>query len=254
MINLKTGVLIVSWFLVLKLGYAQTELIQGVIQSTADVENIHVINKTAQRFTISNAQGAFKIGASLNDTLVFSSVQHQTKNVIITQKILKNKTLVVLLKESITELNQVVVGKILSGDMQQDISNVEGVAFTAKSAGIPSYEGPVKTQSERRLNEATTGGGLIPLNPILNGISGRTKKLKHQVELESREDLMMTLRNSLSEDLFSKYPLDDAHVNEYFYFVSEQPDFMVRCSNKSAIERLDYLIDKLHIYKQNLNN
>ncbi|HEY5689081.1 MAG TPA: hypothetical protein VIS27_12325, partial [Yeosuana sp.] len=58
---------------------SQTVDILGKIESAGDVENIHVINKTAKVFTISNGSGNFKISVKLNDTLVFSSVQHKTK-------------------------------------------------------------------------------------------------------------------------------------------------------------------------------
>ncbi|WP_417213222.1 hypothetical protein [Bizionia sp.] len=232
--------------------YAQTIVLSGKVQSTTDVENIHVINKTAQKFTITNADGAFQISATLNDTLIFTSIQHKITSVLIDAEIIQNKTLVVTLEEQLNELDQVVVGKILTGNMVLDVSSVEEEPMTSQKAGIPSYQGPLKTQSERKLNEATTGGGIIPLNPILNAISGRTKKLKKQVKLEEKDDLMFRIKNELSNDLFTENPLPDEYVMEYFYFASEQPDFLARCKNKSSIEILNYLIEKLRVFKQNL--
>ncbi len=247
----------IKWIILLRVvlvqqSYAQTIDLLGKVQSTTGVENIHVINKTAQKFTITNADGAFQISATLNDTLIFTSIQHKLMSVLVDDAIIQNKTLVVTLEEQVNELDQVVVGKILTGNMLSDVVNVEGEPLTSKKAGILSYQGPLKTQSERKLNEATTGGGIVPLNPIINAITGRTKKLKNQIKLEEKDDLMYSIKDELSVDLFTENPLEDQYVMEYFYFVSEQPDFLERCKNKSSIEILNYLILKLKVFKQNL--
>ncbi|WP_339633171.1 hypothetical protein [Bizionia echini] len=249
----KTKLVIFLLFIVFQQTYAQTIELLGNVQSTTDVENIHVINKTAQKFTVTNSEGDFRIAATLNDTLVFTSIQHKTLTILVDTEILKNRTLVVTLEEQLNELDQVVVGKILTGNMESDVSNVEGEPMTSNKAGVPSYQGPLKTQSERKLNEATTGGGIVPLNPIINAITGRTKKLKKQIKLEEKDDLMQTIKNELSNDLFTENPLPEENIMEYFYFVSEQPDFLVRCKNKSSIDILNYLIEKLQIFKKNLN-
>ena len=178
--------------------FSQDVEILGKVESPLDVENIHVINKTAQKFTTTNVYGEFKINASVNDTIVFSSIQHKLLSIIVDTEIFTSKTLNVTLEEQLNTLDQVVVGKVLSGDILTDIGNVDGEPITAKKVGIPSYQGPPKTQSERKLNEATTGGGFIPLFPIINAISGRTKKLKTQVKLEEKEELMCRLRTRLS--------------------------------------------------------
>lgn len=230
---------------------SQTIDLLGQVQSATDVENIHVINKTAQKFTITNANGAFRIAATLNDTLLFTSIQHKITQIIVDGEIIKNKTVVVTLEEQINVLNQVVVGKILTGNMNSDVSNVEGEPMTSLKAGIPSYQGPLKTQSERKLHEATSGGGFIPLFPIINAITGRTKKLKNQVKLEEKDDLMNRIKNQLAPQLFAKQPLPDDLIMEYFYFVSEQPDFLSRCKNQRSIVVLEYLFEKLEVYNQN---
>ncbi|MFI1745434.1 hypothetical protein [Thalassobellus sediminis] len=67
----------------------QSVEIQRCVKSDTDVENIHVINKTAQVFTITSKDGDFNITAKLNDTLVFSSILYNPKEVIISKSILK---------------------------------------------------------------------------------------------------------------------------------------------------------------------
>ncbi|WP_223032887.1 carboxypeptidase-like regulatory domain-containing protein [Hanstruepera marina] len=231
---------------------SQEKELVGKVISPLDVENVHVINKTAQKFTITNIYGEFRITASVNDTLIFSSIQHKLLSVVVDKEIIKGEILEVRLEQQINALDQVVVGKVLSGDILSDIGNVEGEPMTSKKAGIPGYQGPPKTQSERRLIEATSGGGIVPLNPILNAISGRTKELKNRIKLEEKEALMYDIKVRLSESLFKMNPLDDKYVLEYFYFVSESDDFLKRCKNVNDIEVLEFLNERLNVYKNNL--
>mgnify|MGYP000079557078 CR=1 FL=1 len=51
--------------------FAQTHDIHGEVKSTVGLENIHVINKTSNVFTITDQTGKFKIKAKLNQYLAF---------------------------------------------------------------------------------------------------------------------------------------------------------------------------------------
>lgn len=243
----------VIFFLFLAFGlqsaFSQTVEITGRVTTTLDAENIHVINKTAQVFTTTNAFGAFKISAKLNDTLQFSSIQHKLEEVVVDSTILIEKRLDVHLEEFTYALDEVVVGQMLSGDLLKDIGNVEGKPITALQLGIPSYQGKLKTQSERRLNEATTGG---PIFPLINAISGRTKELKNQVKLERKDDLLYNVRKKTEAVFFTMETLPESSRNDFFYFCSEDENFVNRCKAKSDLEILEFLREKLLEYKSNL--
>lgn len=229
--------------------YSQTIVITGKVSTSSDVENIHVINKTAQVFTTTNAFGSFKISVKLNDTLQFSSIQHKLKEVVVDANILITKQLDVHLEEFTYALDEVVVGRILTGDLLKDVGNVQGSPVTALSLGIPSYQGPLKTLSERKLNEATSGG---PLYQLINTISGRTKKLKEHIKLESKDDLLDDIRKRTETLLFEDQTLPETYRNDFFYFCSEDPNFINRCKSKSDLEILEFLREKLLEYKINL--
>src|SRR5690606_29068251 len=225
----------------LHLVYSQTVEITGRVTTALDAENIHVINKTAQVFTTTNAFGSFKISAKLNDTLQFTSIQHKIKEVVVNATIILEKALEVHLEELTYALDEVVVGRMLSGDLMQDIADVKGSPVTAKQLGIPSYQGKLKTQSERKLNEATTGGGFIPLFPIINAITGRTKQLKNQIKLERKDNLLEDVRKRLEPILFVNDTLSENLRTDFFYFCSEDPQFVSHCKAKSDLEILEFL-------------
>ncbi len=247
-----------------QIGWSQTIEIEGRVVSKLEVENIHVINKTSQFFTTTNIKGLFNIPVKLNDTVVFSSIQHKLKEVIINEEIISTKICLVELNELINELDEVTIGKILTGDLIKDINNVEGdPPINFYDVGIPGYKGKKATQSERRLYEAgefkpkmllgLLGGGM-PLNPILNGISGRTKKLKERVRLEGDDALLHTIKRRLSKDFFASNPLDEELRTDFFYFCTDDKNFNKRCKNKSDFEILAFLRYKYKQYTGNLKS
>ena len=245
------------FFLGLGTGFtmAQEVEITGKVVGEDGVENIHVINRTSKHFTITNAEGRFRMNVNLKDTLTFSAVQYKPKQVIVNEQILSNKALEVFLEVQVTSLDEVVVGKVMIGDLESDMKNFEETPdLNFYDVGIPGYKGKPKTQQERRLNEATTGGGIIPLNPIINAITGRTKRLKEYVKLERRDDLLYAIISRLGEDFLSIYPLDEDHEMDFFYFCSDAPDFELRCKNKSDIEVFEYLVEKYKRYQDNIKN
>ncbi|MFD1615559.1 hypothetical protein [Gelatiniphilus marinus] len=241
---------------------SQSVEIHGKVESNVSVENIHVINKTAQVFAATNKIGAFVITAKVGDTLVFSSIQHKLMQIIINKNVVLNGTLAIKLEEQINQLGEVLIGKILTGDLLLDIDNVEGdPPINFYNVGIPGYTGKIATQSERRLHEAGVfkpkmllgllGGG-IPLNPILNGISGRTKELKNRVRIEANDDLLQKIKVKLSESFFSIYKLDKSKHTDFFYFCADDANFAKRCKDKSDIEIFEFLKEKLIVYNENL--
>lgn len=239
-------------FLISNTTLGQSIELYGKVESTLDNENIHVINRTAQLFTTTNKNGEFLITVKLNDTLSFSSIQHKPRDIIISEGIILNHSFVVKLEEQINELDEVLVGKILTGNLLLDVQNTEGDApINFYDVGIPGYTGKRATQSERRLHEATTGGGIVPLNPIFNAISGRTKMLKNQIRVEEKDNLMRSIKARLSEDFFVSSPLADDLKIDFFYFCMDDVNFMKHCKNKSDLEIFSFLQLKYKQYEEN---
>ncbi|WMI64329.1 carboxypeptidase-like regulatory domain-containing protein [Aestuariibaculum sp. YM273] len=250
-----------SFMLFTFFGFSQAVEISGVVNSLGDVENIHVLNKAEQAFTITNATGEFKIEAKLNDTIQFSSVQYQTKYVVVDHQVMLFKAMRVVLEEHVNELDEVVVGKVLTGDLLSDIGNVDGMApINFYDVGIPGYTGKKKTQSERRLSQAgdfkpkmilgmLLGGGSF--DPLINAITGRTKMLKARVDHEERDRLMRNIKARLASDFFRSNPLEEASRMDFFYYCADAPNFVKRCKNQTDFNILLFLRSKYRDYMQN---
>ncbi len=247
-------------------GISQSKELKGIIIASGDVEGIHIINKTSRKNTTSNNYGVFDIEVKLNDTLLFSSVQYEKKTVIISSKDIQNELFTITLKDRINELDEVIIGEVLTGNLGSDVANSKAKqSINFYDVGIPGYKGPKKTYRERDLFDADGGswindlssnglgaGGGLNLNKLLNKISGRTKKLKRNLNIERKSNLLKTVREQLTNTLFELYPLDVRHHAEFFFFCSEDEDFLTRCAG-TELETLKFLEEKLKQYKTQIN-
>lgn len=237
----------------------QTVDIKGRIIANDDVEGIHILNNTSSTFTISNSKGEFSIPVKLNDTLAFSGVSYLLKKVVVGQDMINSKGLTIYLTEKVTALAEVVVGKILTGDLSSDLAN-SGVERSINffDLGIPGYAGKPKTQSERRLYTAGDFkpihllgllAGSLEVDPILNAISGRTKLLKHRIHLENKDKCIDRTKSNLSQILFTAHPLKERYRNEFFYFCADDDQFDSLCIINDDFKTLEFLKEKLVSFK-----
>ena len=245
---------------------AQTVDISGKVVGKSDVDGIHVINKTAQKFTITNSRGEFLIPAKLKDTIVFSGVTYQSKELVITQSIIISKSVTIELIELVNELDEVIVGKVLSGDLLTDINDSGAKAkINFYDLGIPGYTGVPKTQVERKLYEADGGsfinsvgsaniglGAGINLHKILNRISGRTKMLKSHVKFEKANTCMDEAITKFADDLFENETIEEPKMVEFFYFASDDEQFLQLCKSKNELLLYEFLQEKLKVFKTHL--
>jgi len=107
-------------------GFSQEKyaLISGkIISSNNAVGNIHIVNQNTKLGTVSNDKGEFEMMVSLNDILLFSSIEYERKEVRITGNFLKYKKIVVELMPSVNELNEVFI-EGLTGNLNYDIKKV----------------------------------------------------------------------------------------------------------------------------------
>ena len=231
---------------------------RGNVYGNSDVEGIHIINRTSQRFATTNKAGEFTISGKLNDTLLVTSVRYKQKMLLVSKTSISARSIKIYLEEHINELNPVTVGKILTGDLDSDIENEgEERELNFYDVGIEGYTGRPKTQRERKLYEADHGKYyrfpfVLNTNKILNAITGRTKKLKEHVRLERNNLLIYQIKANVGDDFFKSHPIAETKRMEFFFFCSDDPDFEKRCTGKSEIEIYEFLVEKHSEFITNL--
>ena len=238
---------------------AQRQDLIGQLVAVDEVEGIHILNKTAAKYAISNEDGSFVILAKATDTLFISGLKYESQEFIITKAIIDIGRFNVQLVEKINELKEVVVGKILTGSLESDLENSKTkTPIDFYDLGIPGNIKKPMTQNEQRLHDADAGswgsvgiGFSVNFHKLLNRVSGRTKKLRAIVELDDKDRCMSRLRREYEEAIFKTDTLADNLKNEYFFFCQEDEAFKALCDENNDLKSIEFLQSKLKAYKKN---
>lgn len=231
-----------------------TYLSGRVLEDGEAVADVHVLNLSAERATITSENGAFTIPARAGDTLMFSAVQLQRKSLVVTPAMMQSLGIVVPLEAFVNELDEVVLLPYnLSGDIGRDLQQIpREKVFVAATLDLPNaYVKPI-TQSERKIHEATTGGGLVPLNPILNAISGRTRYLKNLLATEQTYARTDRVRDFYADSVFvSELKIPLVKIDDFMYFCEVDSLFNSEVDTGDRLRIWEFLKVKSLAYRRN---
>ncbi|NND14732.1 MAG: hypothetical protein HKN89_00230 [Eudoraea sp.] len=231
----------------------ERELSGRVIADEKNVADVHVMNTTRGKATITNESGQFQLSVGVGDTLLFSAIQFRRKSFIITKEIYDARVIAVPLEEFVNELDEVVLRPYdLSGDLDRDMQQIdtEGVV-SATILGLPNPYHKPPTQAERRLFEATSGGGLVPLNPILNAITGRTKYLKKILQTQSIYARTERVREFYADSLFiADLKIPSAKIDDFMYYCEVDPGFSGVVDSRDRLQIWEFLKKKSGSYRE----
>lgn len=232
-------------------GQTQKELIiNGItLVNNNGIQDIIIRNERSNETTISITNGHFNIKCQLGDILNFSSMNIETKRKKITTSDFQTNSLQINLSFKTIDLKEVLVNNN---------------SITAEKLGIISANQKKYTPAERRLKTAgdfkpihllSILGGSLPLDPIINKITGRTKRLKKELEIEKKERLLNRLK-SLYHDDFYLYELNipKVYLESFRYFCIENQIFISHLTAGDN-QLLAQLINELAItFNNNLAN
>lgn len=232
-------------------GFFTKEIHGKVSSADGDVAATHVLNITTQKAAITDIDGYFSIAARLNDTLAFSAIQYKRKEIVVTTDILASKSIFISLDAAVNQLNEVVVMPYnLTGDLSRDMQSKP--VIVAATLGLPNAYVKKKTQSERLLIEATTGGGIVPLAPIINAITGRTKMLKENYKRDVKYERTERVRNFYSDSLYTAdLRIPALKIDDFMYFCEVDPEFSGIVDTHDKIKILSFLRSKSLVYRKN---
>jgi len=105
-------------------------LISGkIISSNNSVGHVHIVNLNSKTGTVSNDSGEFELIVSLNDTLLFSSIEYEIKKIKMTENFIKYKRILVELIPYVNELDEIYI-EGLTGNLNYDINKVPNDTLT----------------------------------------------------------------------------------------------------------------------------
>ena len=185
-------------FLVCACSYGQV-LLKGTLEAkNLEEGTVHIINSYRGIGTVNSTSGYFEIIVDQGDILWFTSVQYEKVEVLISKKIVVDKFLQVYLKESVSDLEEVRLSNLsLSGNISRDIAGIK--TLNKYALGVPLNTKPLPTKAERDLeSQGKFQLGLataIPLELLINSLSGRLKRLKL---IKANEDLSLVIEKGVA--------------------------------------------------------
>ncbi len=231
-----------------------SQKVEGRVYSEdGDVAGTHVLNTTTDRATITDVGGYFAISAKRNDTLVFSAVQYQHKQIVVTLDVLESKLLLIPLEEALTELDEVVVTPYnLSGDMSRDLNRMDiEPVVTSSTLGLPNaYVKPI-SKAERELY-AATANPFMSIDPLINTISGRKKMLKKRVKRNKKYARTERVREFFVDSLYTtELNIPKEKVEDFFYFCEVDSTFQSTVDTHDRLAIWEFLRKKSVVYLEN---
>lgn len=194
-----------------------------IVNDSIEHEYLHILNLTLQKGTITTESGNFTIPVRLHDTLYISALQFKHKELVITPAIYSRKYIEIALETEVTELADVNISDVaLSGRLGDDMNKPKlEKPFDPAEAGLPVYTGPVLTSEERKLYTAThSGGGIIPVDAVINAISGRTAYLKKIVKVSNMEIKVQEARNLIADSTYIKQlEIPARFIDDFVHYV-----------------------------------
>jgi hypothetical protein len=231
-----------------------TSDLEGKVQSKdGDVAGTHVLNTTTQRATITDDKGYFSIPAHLYDTIVFSAVQYKRKEIVVTASILNSKFITVPLEDALTELEEVVVTPYnLTGNLMRDTKRIDiDPVVTASTLGLPNAYVMVPTKVERELY-AATANPFMSFDPLINAITGYTKRLKERLANDNLYARTQRVRDMYADSLFRiHFKISEGKIDDFMYFCEVDPDFQTTVDTHDRLKIWDYMQARSLEYRKN---
>lgn len=231
-----------------QLVFSQDEkLLYGkIVVNDATPQGVHVINLMNEKETVSDDKGAFSILAKPDDLLVFSAVHLDYMRKIIEINDYNSENLVIEMTSKVNQLDEVEI-------IDYSHLNAESLGITN---GVKTY-----TPAERKLKTAgdfkpihllSLLGGSLDVDPILNAINGRTKRLKEEIKIEKKEMYLSKLEEMYKADFYTeKLHIHSDFVDGFKYYILEDADF-IAVLNKNDETQISFLIGELSVEYNNL--
>lgn len=224
-----------------------------VIADSLDQYQINIVNITNRQGTTTQKNGQFSIPASVDDSIVFSSIKHEFKYHIVKASDFDQIT-EIKLKVAINELEEVVLSQYrLSGDINKDIKAIKAEPFD--QLAITGFSQPRRLsypeRELKRIGRFSIGPApSIPLDYIimaLNGDLAELHRLKDSNHLIKQKSKIATVFNHYF--IQNTLEIDELYVEDFLYYCAEDENF-IKLLRQNTLVAFDIIRQKALDYKQ----
>ncbi|UAB84557.1 hypothetical protein INR75_00500 [Zunongwangia sp. SCSIO 43204] len=252
--------------LVSSIGFSQNSNVQlsgnVTVPEGDDPDGITIFNEATSKGTISNEQGEFKLTASLNDRIVFSSLQFEQFSIRITEDILESRMLNVSINIALNELPEVRVSAgTLSGSIAVDVNRIEVTPaqipnMNVSMMGTPKIDTPEThpVRNEAQLSGQTymvNGLNLINVFKLVTGKYGKEKNDYRAIPYAQLDD---EIKEMYSNDFFKEtLDLEANQVNDFIFFAADNGLDGRMLTEENELDIIQFLVEQRTAYQGYLN-
>lgn len=253
--KLKWTKILILIFLCSSTTYAQKNVaIKGEIKANfLPASSVNIVNISQEIGTTSGLEGTFELKARENDTIVFSSIQYNSRTVIIDSLIFSKRFIQIELVEKVNNLEEVFISNIsLTGNLKSDLASIE--VFHPSSTGVPTRTKEPPSSIERKVmaaNAEPRPEGIININldRIIYQVNGKLEKLKKARNNEIKENLINKGISILPKIFFTnELNIPENEIKNFMYFCSEEPIYSELIKKQNHLGLTEYFFKKAPQY------
>ncbi len=229
-------------------------MVAGIVQSdSVRLADIHILNLSTRKGTISNIEGEFGITVSPNDTLIFSGIQFHTLGLIVDKKVLDKRILRVELILRVEKLSEIELkGHDLDGLFYVDTKRLRD--------SLPIMGREAVDFSNQGSDDPTSSNYVVPSANLLNLVSllGKKRRAENQKEaslLQQKRAATDNIRKDIGIDVFEQQlGIPRAHIEPFIQFCQKK-DIINLYVEGRIMEVIDILIkEKDNYIRERIND
>ena len=227
----------------------QIEIVKGNVQSETSksvLQNVHVLNLTKVKGTITSSEGKFEIQAKVNDTLYFSYIGYKPLKVVVTNDLIRFDNNTIELTELAFALEEIIIKPYqLTGYLEIDVKNAPVNTSTRyRIVGLPNLGYEAGRRSRSGISKVI-GAIFNPADFLNNLFKKKTAKMdKLRLMREDRE-----IKNLLStkfdrEVLVQLLGVDKIDIDEILRNCNFSDTFIKQANDLQIMEAINECYDE----------
>ena len=227
----------------------QIEIVKGNVQSETSksvLQNVHVLNLTKVKGTITSSEGEFEIQAKVNDTLYFSYIGYKPLKVVVTNDLIRFDNNTIELTELAFALEEIIIKPYqLTGYLEIDVKNAPVNTSTRyRIIGLPNLGYEAGRRSRSGISKVI-GSIFNPADFLNNLFKKKTAKMdKLRLMREDRE-----IKNLLStkfdrEVLVQLLGVDKIDIDEILRNCNFSDTFIKQANDLQIMEAINECYDE----------
>ncbi|MFO7744825.1 MAG: hypothetical protein R6V36_05515 [Psychroflexus sp.] len=209
-------------------------MINGKVQNeNIPIDDVLVSNSTTGEFSKTNSKGIFSIKAKAGETLSFTHLSFQTFRETVSSQILNMELIEIQVSDKVNRLDEVKINAF---------PNINAV-----SLGILDHQPEQLTTNQRRLSTAGDFkpihllgvlAGSLPVDPIINKISGKTDRIKKLVKFDKDEDYFDFIKDHHENLIKKELGISEEEFSRFVYFLISDSRIQdsIKSNNNSQLQ------------------